>query len=169
MHGLRPVCLGNGVLVGTTRILLVTRARENQPTELGTSRRRLVLETLKHLLDLRTTPDDRFAVPRELDAEVAADGIDEFFAVFLARSRANLEPLPGSLRLAATDADRSWRITCDWQIDNGERADAHIEAKAGTLLLLLWERADALDERDRFTVRGEESVVQALMSSPIHR
>lgn len=132
-------------------------------------RRRMVLETLKHLLDVRTTPDDRFAVPRELDVELAARGIDEFFGVFLAGSRANLEPLPGSLRLVATDADRSWRITPDWQLDDGEQADAHIEAEAATLLLLLWERADALEERDRFSVSGDESVVQALMTSPIHR
>lgn len=132
-------------------------------------RRRMVLETLKHLLDVRTTPDDRFAVPRELDAEVAVQGIDEFFAVFLARSRASLEPLPGSLRLITTDADRSWRILPDWKLDDGAPADAQVEARAGALLLLLWERADALDERDRFAVSGDESVVQALMSSPVHR
>ncbi len=132
-------------------------------------RRRMVLETMKHLIDVRTTPDDRFAVPRELDAQLAVHGIDEFFAVFLARSRASLAPLPGSLRLVATDADRSWRITPDWQLDDSEQADAHVEAKAATLLLLLWEQANALDERDRFTARGDESIVQALMTSPIHR
>jgi len=129
----------------------------------------MVLETMKHLLDVRTTPDDRFAVPRELDAALAVDGIDEFFGVFLARSRSTLTPLPGSLRLVATDADLSWRITPDWHINHGEQADAHVEAAAATLLLLLLERADALEERDRFTVSGDESVVQALMSAPIHR
>lgn len=131
--------------------------------------RRMVLETLKHLLDVRTTPDDRFAVPRELDTEVAVHGIDEFFAVFLARSRASLEPLPGSLRLVATDADRSWRIRPDWQLDDGAQADAQVEAGAGALLLLLWERADALEERDRFSLSGDESVVQTFMTSQIHR
>ena len=129
----------------------------------------MVLETLKHLLDVRTTPDDRFAVPRELDADLAVEGIDEFFGVFLARSRSTLTPLPGSVRLVATDADLSWRITPDWHIDHGEQADAHIEAAAAALLLLLWERADAFEERDRFTVSSDESVVQAFMISPIHR
>jgi hypothetical protein len=64
---------------------------------------------------------------------------------------------------------RSWRITPDWQLDDGEQADAHVEATAVALLLLLWERADALEERGRFSVSGDESVVQALMSLPIHR
>ncbi|UYN83621.1 MAG: hypothetical protein KIT89_13260 [Microcella sp.] len=132
-------------------------------------RRRMVLETMKHLLDVRTTPDDQFAVPRELDAELAVDGIDEFFAVFLAHSRSTLAPLPGGLRIIATDADRSWHITPDWHVDDGEQADSQVEATAAALLLLLWERADALEERDRFTVSGDESIVQALMTSPIHR
>lgn len=88
-------------------------------------RRRMVLETMKHLLDVRTTPDDRFAVQRELDAALAVDGIDEFFDVFLARSRATLAPLPGSLRLVATDVDRSWRIAPDRYINDDEQANAH--------------------------------------------
>ena len=82
-------------------------------------RRRMVLETLKHLLDVRTSPAERFAVPEELDPELAADGIDEFLKVFLGRSRSSLDPLPGSVFLTATDTDRAWALAADWSL--GER------------------------------------------------
>ena len=132
-------------------------------------RRRMVLETLKHLLDVRTPPDSRFAVPTDLDAELAADGVDEFFGVFLARSRASLDPLPHAVRLDATDVDRSWTLTPDWSLHGEPDLGATIEASAAALLLLLWERASALDEPDRFRITGDPEVVRALESTPIHR
>jgi hypothetical protein len=132
-------------------------------------RRRMVLETLKHLLDVRTPPGSRFAVPPELDAELAADGVDEFFGVFLARSRASLEPLPGAVRLTATDIDRVWTLAADWSLDSTTDVTATIEATAAELLLLLWERASALGEPDRFRVAGDSTAVGALESAPIHR
>lgn len=133
-------------------------------------RRRMVLETLKHLLDVRTSPAERFAVPEELDPELAADGIDEFLKVFLGRSRSSLDPLPGSVFLTATDTDRAWALAADWSL--GERGDAApaatIEATAAELLLLLWERASALVEPERFRITGDAAVVRALESAPIH-
>lgn len=136
-------------------------------------RRRMVLETLKHLLDLRTAPTERFAVPHELDRELAADGVDEFLQVFLGRSRSSLEQLPGSVLLVASDADRAWSLAADWSLDAGAAApdgpaDVTIEATAAELLLLLWERASALEEPDRFRVTGDQEVVRALESAPIH-
>ncbi|QOD94115.1 MULTISPECIES: maleylpyruvate isomerase N-terminal domain-containing protein [Microcella] len=132
-------------------------------------RRRMVLESLKHLLDVRTAPGSRFAVPSELDAELAADGVDEFLGVFLARSRASLEPLPGAVRLTATDADRTWTLTPDWSLDDETDPTATIEGSAAALLLLLWERASALDEPDRFRVTGDAALVRAFEGAPIHR
>ena len=132
-------------------------------------RRRMVLETLKHLLDVRTPPGSRFAVPPELDAALAADGVDEFLGVFLARSRASLDPLPGGVRLAATDIDRAWTLAPEWSLDSETDVAATIEATAAELLLLLWERASALGEPDRFRVAGESTAAGALESAPIHR
>ncbi|MBU1250366.1 MAG: maleylpyruvate isomerase N-terminal domain-containing protein [Actinobacteria bacterium] len=132
-------------------------------------RRRMVLETLKHLLDVRTPPSSRFAVPTELDAELAADGVDEFLQVFLARSRSSLDPLPGTVRLAATDVDRTWTLAPDWSLDDDTDVTATIEGSAAVLLLLLWERASALDEPDRFRITGDAAIVRALESTPIHR
>ncbi|MER3389745.1 MAG: hypothetical protein RJQ01_06895 [Microcella sp.] len=141
-------------------------------------RRRMVLETLKHVLDVRTAPGEPFAIAPELDAATADDGIDEFLAVFLARSRPTLVPLPGSVRLTATDLERSWLLGTDWSVtsdgsvqsdgaDAGS-ADAAIKGSAAALLLLLWERASALDEPDRFAVTGDRELVRALQDSPIH-
>ncbi len=132
-------------------------------------RRRMVLESLKHLLDVRTPPSSRFAVAPELDAELAADGVDEFLQVFLARSRSSLDPLPGTVRLAATDVDRTWTLAPDWSLDDDTDVTAMIEGSAAALLLLLWERASALDEPDRFRITGDPKVVRALESTPIHR
>ena len=134
-------------------------------------RRRMVLETLKHLLDVRTAPSSRFTVAPELDAELAADGVDEFLQVFLARSRSSLDPLPGTARLAATDVDRTWTLAPDWSLDDDTdaTATATIEGSAAGLLLLLWERASALDEPDRFRITGDAAIVRALESTPIHR
>lgn len=74
--------------------------------------RRMVFETLKHLIDLRGAGGAP-PVPAELTADLAAEGIDEFFDVFLARSRASLEPLPGTLAMVSTDAGRAWTLTAD--------------------------------------------------------
>ena len=134
-------------------------------------RRRMALETLKHLLDLRTAPTERFAVPPELDVSLAADGVDEFWPVFLARNRARLTALPGSVVRRANDAHRAWRSSTDGLVttDDSDGADAVIESSAAELLLLLWERASVRDESDRFAVTGNHGVVAALESTPIHR
>lgn len=131
-------------------------------------RRRMVVETLKHLLDLRTGPNDAFVVPEELTPPIAADGIDELFEVFLARSRAKLPPLPGAIRLAATDVDRSWRIASDWSLAREGDVEATIEAPVADLALLLWERASATHEGARFVITGDTRVVRAFESAPIH-
>ena len=131
-------------------------------------RRRMVLETLKHLLDVRTSPDEQFAEPAELDVELAVDGIDEFLDVFLARSRATLAPLPGSVLLTATDARRSWRLASDWSLTDDDPPSVTIEARAGALLLMLWERANPLDEPERFRSVGDREVMRALLDAPIH-
>jgi hypothetical protein len=160
------------------RALLAELEREDRECwvlggETGTTafwRRRMVLESLKHLLDVRTAPTERFAVPDELDAQLAADGVDEFLQVFLGRSRSSLDPLPGGVRLVASDIDRSWTLAADWSLGDGGAATpaATIEATAAELLLLLWERASALDEPDRFRLSGDPAVVRALENAPIH-
>jgi hypothetical protein len=135
--------------------------------------RRMVFETMKHLVDLRGAGSSHAPLaPVELTAELAADGIDEFFAVFLARSRSTLPALPGSIAFVATDGSKAWSLTSDWTVgtaaDTNPEADAVVRATAADLLLLLWERADALTHVDRFSVDGDRAIVAALEAAPIH-
>jgi len=131
--------------------------------------RRMVFETMKHLIDLRGAGTENAPVaPAELTAELAADGLDEFFAVFLARSRPTLSALTGSIGFVATDGERAWSLTSDWMLGTLTEADVVVRATAPDLLLLLWERADALAHADRFTVEGDRAIVAALQAAPIH-
>ncbi len=114
--------------------------------------RRMAHETAVHRWDAESAgPAGRDATP--LDRTLAADGIDEFFEVFTsvrlgADAIAALGPV--TLRLVATDAERSWLVRADgtalsWTSPAGgtAAADLVLEAPAGTLLLLLWGRLDA--------------------------
>lgn len=131
--------------------------------------RRMVFETVKHLVDVRCAGSASAPIaPAELTAELAADGIDEFFAVFLARSRSTLLPLPASIAFVASDSNRAWSLTSDWTVGTLTEADAVVRASAADLLLLVWERADALTHPERFTVEGDRAIVAALRTAPIH-
>jgi len=131
--------------------------------------RRMVFETMKHLIDLRGAGTENAPIaPAELTAELAADGLDEFFTVFLARSRPTLPALTGSIAFVATDVERAWSLTSEWMLGTLTEADVVVRATAPDLLLLLWERADALTRADHFTVEGDRAIVAALQAAPIH-
>ncbi len=130
--------------------------------------RRSTFEIARHVWDLRTAGGVRPPAPSELGAERYADGVTEHFDVFLARSRSTLEPLPGTLRLLANDTDVSWILTPDWSRPAQAEADAVVEAPAGEIALLCWERADALTS-PHFSVSGSTDVVRAFRDAPIHR
>jgi hypothetical protein len=135
--------------------------------------RRSTFEVARHVWDLRTAGGVRPPPPPELSPERYADGVSEHFDVFLTSgARRHLEPLPGTLRLQATDtgADTaaSWLLTPDWSRPDHADADAAIEATAGELALLCWERADALGEA-AFTISGDAEVVRAFQGTRIHR
>lgn len=71
-----------------------------------------------------------------LDPALAWDGVDEVATMFYPRQvrLGRTEPLPGTLRLSATDLART--------IDLGEGPVHEVAAPAADLLLLLWHRAD---------------------------
>lgn len=140
----------------------------------GFWKRRSLYEIGRHVWDLRTAGGARPAPPPEFSPARYADGVQEHFDVFLTMTRDTLEPLPGTLRFVATDAGASWTLAPDWELSSGTdsgtgsgTADATVSAAAGELALLLWERADALTE-PQFLVEGDERVVAAFQSAPIH-
>ncbi|MDP9026691.1 MAG: maleylpyruvate isomerase N-terminal domain-containing protein [Actinomycetota bacterium] len=138
------------------------------PGTLAFWHRRSTFEIARHVWDLRTAGGVRPPPPPELSAECYADGVTEHFDVFLERSRRKLEPLPGTLRLVATDTDASWLLSSDWFRPDMAVPDAVIEGHAGELALLCWERADALS-RPELVVSGSHDVVRAFQGAPIHR
>jgi uncharacterized protein (TIGR03083 family) len=135
-------------------------------------RRRMVFENVIHLMDVRASGGAPWEAAPELTAGDYADGIDELLTEFLPRSKPTLQPLPGAIVLAATDAPRSWRISGDWAIDAGAHAagdeSARLEARASDVALMLWERADPLQPGSRFRVEGSPATVVALRSASIH-
>ncbi len=153
--------------------------------------RRMVIETAKHLADLRAGDSRRWTAPPELPSAHAADAVDELFEVFLPRSRPTLATLPGALRLRADDIRVDWVVGEDWTVrrdpaapsgdaavpvaqpvraDALETATTHpaatVSGGIGDLLLLCWERAAPADPRLR--IEGDAGVVDAFAASPVH-
>ncbi len=134
--------------------------------------RRSIFEVVRHVWDLRTAGGARPPAPPELSPERYADGVTEHFDVFLERSRSKLDPLPGMLKLVASDTEASWFLASDWsrpqESDTEGDPDAVIEGPAGELALLCWERADALDNPE-LAVSGSTGVIRAFDEARIHR
>jgi uncharacterized protein (TIGR03083 family) len=104
--------------------------------------RRMAQETAVHRWDAQAAAGDTDPI----DAELAVDGIDEYFELFLA-GRVEAKPvdgLHGSLHLHATDIEGEWWVAL--APDRIERrhehakADAAVRGPASSLLLWLWNR-----------------------------
>jgi len=103
--------------------------------------------------------------PLALDPEVAVDGIDEFFDVWLSSNPDYLGGARQSVHLHATDAEGEWLVS----VGEGElsivrehaKGDVALRGSASDLVLALWGRVDPDDlellgdraELDRFLAR----------------
>jgi uncharacterized protein (TIGR03083 family) len=103
--------------------------------------RRRAQETSVHRYDAETAA----GAPTPLDAELAADGIDEFLTVFLPRLAADFGAVgDGTVHLHCTDVDGEWLIACV----GGEvtvtrehaKGDVAARGTASDLLLFVWGR-----------------------------
>ena len=128
--------------------------------------RRMVFESVKHLIDVRASGGGAWQPAPELDAAGYADGVDELLGEFLPRSRQSLKPLPEPLTLVATDIDRRWSIDTGWNVHSEEREGTRLGATAGNIALLVWQRADPSDSR--FRVDGDAATVAAFAAAPVH-
>jgi hypothetical protein len=94
-----------------------------------------------------------------LDAELAADGVDEFFDVFVKRLQGGLAGVDGTIHLHCTDAAGEWLLTPggDGMTVTREHAKGDVAARgtASDLLLWLWGRVP----RDDLQVFGDESLL----------
>jgi uncharacterized protein (TIGR03083 family) len=113
----------------------------------GFYHRRMAQELAVHRWDAQAAA----GAPAPIDTALAADGIDEVLAGFLAFD-AESGDLGGSLHLHATDTESEWVIRNDEggrlvATQGHEKADAAARGTASDLLLFLWNRvpASALD------------------------
>jgi uncharacterized protein (TIGR03083 family) len=124
--------------------------------------RRMAQETAVHRVDAeRAAGNDH-----RLDAEFAADGVDEFLTHFLRWITEDAAPTGGSVHLHCADTPGEWTVTTD---DDGgyavtrehSKGDAALRGDAHDLLMVLWRRAPlasvevlgARDVAERFVAR----------------
>ncbi len=97
-------------------------------------RRRMAHELTVHRWDAEAAG----GVPAPIDADLAADGIDELLSEFL--PAADLAAVAGTLHLHATDGDGEWFVDGhDWERAH-TKADVALRGTTADLLLVLWGR-----------------------------
>lgn len=105
--------------------------------------RRMAQETTVHRWDAENAVGD--AGP--IDAELAADGVDEMLRVFIPREEIVYEGTSGSIHLRCTDQPDEWFVSLEAdKVPVAERGsgdhDAVLEGTAEDLLLLVWRRIE---------------------------
>jgi len=135
---------GPGLLVGT-----LADADLEQPMwswspvkKVGFVPRRMAQETAVHRWDAQNAVGD----PSEIDADLAADGIDELMYVWLPAQNPLEEPPKTSVHVHTTDADGEWLAVLDKEpVVTREHAkgDVALRGPASDVLLFLWDRIDA--------------------------
>jgi uncharacterized protein (TIGR03083 family) len=125
--------------------------------------RRMAHETAVHRVDAEHASGH----DHRLDAELAADGIDEFLEYFFPRVAADAAPLVGSVHLHCTDADGEWTVRPDGNdghvvARDHAKADAALRGPAHDLLMVLWQRSPL----DNVTVFGDADLASAFVTRP---
>jgi uncharacterized protein (TIGR03083 family) len=139
-------------------IAVWTWALDEDSHTVGFIRRHQAQEAAVHRWDLQSAASDD--VPGPIDAEVAADAIDEFLTVSLPFGVNPSKPMSGSVHLHCTDIAGEWFIERDGHVDRAHaRGDVALRGTASDLLLALYDRipVDALD------VIGNESLARHLV------
>ncbi|MEU6773102.1 maleylpyruvate isomerase family mycothiol-dependent enzyme [Streptomyces sp. NPDC046759] len=127
--------------------------------------RRVTQDTAVHLVDAQLA----LGAEVHVDPLIAADGVDEVFAVMVPRVWGSDEhkPLPAPVALRTTDTGHSWLIRPGdipqaLPVDSGPAA-ATVEATAAELLLALWKRQAARPE----WISGDITAANALLSATL--
>jgi len=104
--------------------------------------RRMAQETAVHRWDAQNAVGD----PSDIDADLAADGIDELMYVWLPAQAALEEPPKTSVHIHTTDADGEWLAVLDNEPSvtrEHAKGDVALRGPASDVLLYLWHRLDA--------------------------
>ena len=134
----------------------------SKQNDVGFVARRMAQETAVHRVDAERAAGADYRI----DAELAADGVDEFLEHFLSDVVKGAPPLGGSVHVHCVDVAGEWTVTvdeADTYVVTREHAkgDAALRGDAHDLLMVLWRRAplesvDVLGSRDvaeRFIAR----------------
>lgn len=126
--------------------------------------RRQAHETAMHRWDVQAAVGD----PDPIDAELASDGIDEYFEVAIPRllKREGLAVPASSFHVHCTDVDGEWLV---WNDDGAygmkrahEKGDAALRGPAEAILLRLWGRTSP--RADELSPVGDESAMDAWLA-----
>jgi len=121
--------------------------------------RRMAHETAMHRWDA----EQAAGVDADLDADLASDGIDEYFELAVPRliAREHVAVPDGSLHLHCTDVDGEWLV---WSEDGDyrmirahQKGDAALRGPATPMLLRLWGRDGG--RGDELSPIGDEQVL----------
>lgn len=114
-------------------------------------RRRVAQELAVHRWDAQSATA---AGSEPIDAELAADGIDELLEFFGGDG-----PLDRSVHLHCTDTEGEWLVTADGVTREHAKGDAAVRGPASDLLLALWRRRPL----EGLEVLGDVAVAQQLL------
>ncbi len=126
--------------------------------------RRQAHETAIHRWDAERA----VGVDPQLDAELASDGIDEYFEIAIPRlaAREGIELPGGSLHVHCTDVAGEWLVWADGDgfnvIREHRKGDAALRGPAAPILLRLWGRDS--DRADELSPVGDQSVIDAWLA-----
>jgi hypothetical protein len=114
--------------------------------DVGFIRRHQVQETAVHRWDMQDAATS--TPPEPIDAEPAADAIDEFLTYQVPFAVADGSKLPGTVHLHCTDAEGEWFVHENGRLERAHiKGDVALRGTASDLLLALYARID-LDTLD---------------------
>lgn len=124
--------------------------------------RRMAQETAVHRVDAERAAGRS---EHEVEASLAADGIDEYLFRFLPWTARAAEPLGGSVHVHCTDTEGEWTVTPrndgpDDVTTGHAKGDAALRGRAHHLLMALWRR----DGTEHLDVFGDTSLAQRFLA-----
>jgi uncharacterized protein (TIGR03083 family) len=104
--------------------------------------RRQAMEVAVHRWDA----ENAVGTPSPIDADIAADGVEEWLDVQSARWFKGGDPISGSVHLHATDGEGEWFVEVDgdrldWRSGH-HKGDVAVRGDRSDLMLLAWRRRD---------------------------